>query len=153
MKNINILFLSFISLGLISCVSPSANNDSNNGSYKQKPAARNVVMSEIWFLTQINNASYQGPRITLQISDQNRISGFSGCNRYFAPVSQFSGNTIRLGAIGSTKRACADGNSNRLEHNYLNALGNVSNYQRSGNRLVLEGNGTSLTFLKKSKRR
>jgi len=151
MRKLNILLLSVLSLGFISCASTSVDN-SNNGSYKPRPAVKDVVMAEKWYLTKINNSSYQGPRVTFKISDQNRISGFSGCNRYFASVSQFSANVIKLDSIGSTKKACADGVSNRLERDYLNALGGVSRYQRSGNRLVLDGNGSTLVFFKKSAR-
>jgi heat shock protein HslJ len=37
--------------------------------------------------------------------DANRASGFSGCNRWFASVTQ-NGEALRFGQTGSTRMAC-----------------------------------------------
>jgi heat shock protein HslJ len=140
--------------GLNACVATNTTypNGSSDNTYQPKPSTTQGFTAERWFLTKINNAPYQGKRITLNISTENKVSGFSGCNRYFVSDIDVSGSRLRLGSVGSTRMMCADYNSNNLEKRYLSALRGVTHFQRSNSRLVLEGREGSLVFYKKSRR-
>ncbi|HIQ14940.1 MAG TPA: META domain-containing protein [Leucothrix sp.] len=148
MKYFSIIFSIFMlfisSLGLSSCAATS------NYQVKPKPPINsNSTMSGRWFLTSLNNAGYQGPRITLQFNENNRVSGFSGCNRYFASNNRQTNGNLNFGSIGSTRKLCVDRQSNQLESYYLNALKQIRSYQLNGNRLVLKGHSTHLVFFRK----
>jgi len=135
-------------LGLTACAATTVNN-THQGTYK--PVSRDAATTEKWYLTSINNAPYRGPRINMSLSSQQRVSGFSGCNRFFASVSELDMTRIRFSSVGSTKMLCTDRNSNQLERTFLNALRGVTHYQKDDHRLVLDG-ATKLVFYKKSAR-
>lgn len=44
--------------------------------------------------------------VTALFSDNGNVSGSAGCNRYFAAYSA-SGNSIKIGPVGSTRKMCA----------------------------------------------
>lgn len=142
MKYFSIIMLFISSLSLSSCASTS------NHQAQQKPPV-NSSLGGKWFLTSLNNAGYQGPRITLQFNENNRVSGFSGCNRYFASNNKQTSSSLNFGSIGSTKKLCVGRGANKLESYYLGALKQVKAYQLSGNRLTLKGNSTHLVFFRK----
>jgi len=143
MKLFSIIMLFVSSLGLSSCVATS------NYPAAQKPAPIDNSMSGRWFLTSLNNAGYQGSRITLEFNDNSKVSGFSGCNRYFGPANRGMNGNLSFARIASTRRACFNQQNSRLEYNYLSALRRVQSYQLSGNRLVLNGPSTHLVFFRK----
>jgi heat shock protein HslJ len=153
---IKMMSLLLVSLfGLNACVATNANygnGSSYNDTYRPKPAATSGFSTENWTLTSINNSPYQGRRVTLNISTTNKVNGFSGCNRYFVSDINVSGNQLRFGSVGSTKKFCVDQNSNNLEQRYLSALQDVSHFQRGNNRLVLNGRSGNLVFHKSSTR-
>ena len=149
MKNILILFVSLLGLTACAATTVGTNNTTNQGTYK--PVSKDTVATEKWYLTSINNAPYRGPRINMSLSSQQRVNGFSGCNRFFASVSELDMTRIRFGSVGSTKMLCTDRNSNQLERTFLSALRNVTHYQKDDHRLVLNG-ATKLVFMKKSMR-
>lgn len=144
MKLFSIVMLFISSLGLSSCAATS-----NYQVNKPLPTNNSNSISGRWFLTSLNNAGYQGPRITLQFNGNNKVSGFSGCNRYFGPADLRADGNISFGRIASTKMACFNQSNSRLESNYLRALNQVSSYQLNGSRLVLDGRSTHLVFYKK----
>ena len=138
MKNILILLVSI--LGLTACAATTV-----------KPVPKDTAVTEKWYLTSINNAPYHGPRINMSLSSQQRVSGFSGCNRFFASVTELDMTRLRFGSVGSTKMLCTDRNSNQLERTFLTALRGVTHYQKNDQRLVLNG-ATKLVFMKKTMR-
>ncbi len=128
------------SFTLTSCVATDGGYQGNN-----KPAAYNNSLGGHWILSNINNSAYSGTRITLQV-ENNKVSGFSGCNRYFTSTTQQGGGVLNFGFIGSTKMLCSNHESNQLEAAYLRSLRLVRSYQLRGNQLILQGNGTNLIF-------
>ena len=152
-KTMSLLLISVF--GLNACVATNttySNGSSGYNTYKPKPAVKPQFTTEEWLLASLDNTSYRGSRITLQLSSQKSVSGFSGCNRYFSSVVEVNGNRLKFGTIGSTKKLCADQNINRLENKYLNALRGVSYFEKSNNRLMLNGDSGSIVFYKKSAR-
>ncbi len=160
MSFIKTISLSLVSLlGLNACVSTTNTDYSNSSSYSTytpkytpKPATTKGFVAEKWYLVTIDNKAYQGRRITLNMSTENKINGYSGCNRYFVSNIKVNGNQIKFGSVGATKKLCMDDNSSQLERRYLEALGGVDYFDRNLNRLVLSGRFGSLVFYKKSRR-
>lgn len=153
---LGIAVLIAFSLGLSACYSTNVNSN-YPGTYGSsggvnKPITKDAVVTEKWVLTKINNTTYQGGRVTLELSSEKKVFGFSGCNRFFASVVELTSNKLRFGPIGSTKMLCANQDSNALERNYLNALRNVTNYQKDDYRMVLTGSSTNLVFMKEGTR-
>jgi len=147
MKNFLILLVSL--LGLTACATTTVDSHNTNQS-TYKPVAKNAI-TEKWYLTSINDAPYQGPRINMTLSSKQRVSGFSGCNRFFASVSELDMTRIRFASVGSTRMLCTDRKSNQLERTFLSALRGVTHYQKNESRMVLNG-ATKLVFMKKTMR-
>jgi len=90
-----------------------------------------------WMLTHFsrNEPAPESSSITM-VFDGGRISGSSGCNRYFAGVTEASPGEITIGEIGSTMMACPD-EVMQLEARYLKAVGEVAGYSFLAGKLVL----------------
>ena len=67
--------------------------------------------------------------------EDNRISGFSGCNSFFGTYKFESGNRIRFSSLGATKMACPDIAFN--ENEFLNIFELADNYTLNGNTLSI----------------
>ena len=57
----------------------------------------------------------------------NKVSGSSGCNRYFADVSENDPSQLKIGKTGSTRMACPPPMM-QVENRYLTALGKVKRF-------------------------
>lgn len=68
--------------------------------------------------------------------DGTQISGNSGCNTFSGGYTT-SGETIAIGTLASTQRACADPAVDTQEQQYLTALGLAKTFTVAGNRLDL----------------
>ena len=84
--------------------------------------------------------------------DTNRIYGFSGVNRYFAGYTLTNGNSIAIGALGSTMMAGPEENMNS-ERDFTALLSEASNITlsitnleittKSGEKLIFKDNSIS----------
>jgi heat shock protein HslJ len=87
-------------------------------------------------------AGAQGRQATLRLdANGRRVSGFAGCNRFTGGYTQ-SGDTLRFGALGSTKMYCPEGEA--LERVVLSLLPRVTNWVITDGRLRLSGFGEAL---------
>jgi|SRR5690554_1232229 len=68
-------------------------------------------------------------------ADNNRISGYAGCNNFFATYKMEAGNRIHFSEIGATKMFCADAKFS--ESDFLKVFQFADNYTITGNRLEL----------------
>ena len=84
-----------------------------------------------------------GSPVTLVVK-AGKVSGRSACNSYGGPVTTSDG--FRTGALAMTEMACMDEKVNALEGGYLAALAKVTRAEPSADRLVLTGDGVTLTF-------
>lgn len=95
-------------------------------------------------------SSLNSERMTASFDKKGQLSGFSGCNNYFASYKiEPSQGTMRVGAIGSTKKMCVQPDEVMQEEQaFLNAWKRVRSYQRLGKDLTLfDHKGTRvLTF-------
>lgn len=73
--------------------------------------------------------------ITAQFVD-GQLNGFAGCNNYFASY-ELDGETITLGPVGATRKACLEDNRSEREAAFLAALENVDSYGLEAGMLTL----------------
>jgi len=104
-----------------------------------------------WALRQIDDSEpYTGDPSVSLIFENGKISGFSGCNRYFGKIIESSSGSIEIFEIGTTRMACPD-EVMKIECRYLAALGGATGYGFSAGRLVLicdtEDESTTLVFM------
>jgi heat shock protein HslJ len=66
--------------------------------------------------------------------EKNRVSGSTGCNRFFASL-QVNASSLAVGPIATTKMFC--GPRTAIERDTLAALGRVSTVKRDGERVAL----------------
>jgi heat shock protein HslJ len=94
-----------------------------------KLGGQNVVMSE---------AQEREAHFILK-TEENKFSGFSGCNAFFGTYTLEQGNRISFGHVGSTRRACPDAQLN--EYEFLQVFALADNYSINGDTLELNAEG------------
>jgi heat shock protein HslJ len=95
-----------------------------------------------WLLTATSGQDHQtlvlpGSSVTLSFEDENRISGNGGCNGYSGVYTLGEDDEIALSEIVSTLMACEDTQVTTQESIYLGALGSVTHYDLTEQRLTL----------------
>lgn len=68
-----------------------------------------------------------GSKPTLAFPDVGRVAGNGSCNRFTGSVT-VAGDTIKMGALASTRMACMDNNISKQEDTYLKALGAATHF-------------------------
>jgi heat shock protein HslJ len=72
---------------------------------------------------------------TLFFPEPGKVTGNGSCNRFFAPV-EITGDLVRFGTIGATRKQCADAVSDQ-EVRYLTALESADRMSLDGEYLFL----------------
>lgn len=94
--------------------------------------------SRQWKLIQLDGANVAASsKAYLEINDgQTRFSGSAGCNRMSGAVD-VRGRRIDFSNVATTKMACVDPRSRRVETNFVRALENADRFRRQGDSLEL----------------
>jgi putative lipoprotein len=96
-----------------------------------------------WILVDLNGAGVVADtRVTLDFARNGRATGTGSCNRYFATVD-ISGSSIRFGAVGATRMACAATAASMQEVKYFGALEGASRFTLEGGVLSIYGSGAN----------
>ncbi|TVP52537.1 MAG: META domain-containing protein [Halomonadaceae bacterium] len=77
-----------------------------------------------WQVQQLGGQPVQDLGLTLQFTPEGRVSGHSGCNRFFGQY-QLTGEGLTIGSLGSTKMACP-GDPMTVEAHFLEQLQQVT---------------------------
>lgn len=59
---------------------------------------------------------------------EGQMTGYTGCNQYFAGYTTGEDGSLTLNGVGSTKRACLDDGTGQREAEFIQALGEVAGY-------------------------
>ena len=110
-----IFFILLLSAGTKSCNQDSKKESTENQmSEKSTNTSTNKNLHDIWALTSMDGQSIDQkkfndgvPTLEIYLADK-RITGFSGCNNYFASIESMDGSNFVLGPIASTKKYCVD---------------------------------------------
>ncbi|MBV7435347.1 META domain-containing protein [Cardiobacteriaceae bacterium TAE3-ERU3] len=107
------------------------------------------VESETWVLVegQVDGQplDLSNGEITLSFVDGEAMVGNGSVNKYRAPVAISGGSIKHTGPLITTRMA-GPIPAMKLESEYLSALGEAESLQRSGNNLVITGEGDELHF-------
>ncbi len=82
--------------------------------------------------------------INLTLGHDGRLTGSSGCNRFFA-IYDLDRRNLKIDGIGGTRRMCPEIEMT-AEHRFLDALGKVDGWAMRSEDLILFGTGAELTF-------
>ena len=86
--------------------------------------------------------------LTVAFEQGGQVLGTGGCNTFMGRY-QTDENTLSVGSLASTRRACADAASQRQETTYLNDLQQVRSLQVAGGTLTLSTeSGKTLQFVR-----
>jgi heat shock protein HslJ len=118
------------------------------------PPATEPLVGTNWTLDSFHTADavssgISGTNITAVFSDDGRVTGSAGCNRYFAQYTM-TATSLSISGIGSTKMYCTTPGVMQQETTYLASLDLVKTFTIKGNRLtVSDAKGTPvLSFVK-----
>jgi putative lipoprotein len=107
---------------------------------EQVPDAAPVpLMDTYWQLIEMNGQAIKentmGPSAHIIFDEaEARVSGSTGCNRFFGGFTLGENNTVSLSQVGATRRACVDEGVN--EFDYLAMLGKATNYSIESDKLT-----------------
>ena len=73
---------------------------------------------------------------TLAFPEAGKVAGNGSCNRFFETV-ETSGNSIKFGPLGATRRACLSEAVSNQESNYLRALQSAERFNVDGPFLLI----------------
>ena len=107
-----------------------------------------VLAGSQWGLVSLDaeTPAIPGSGVTLEFSDDDRVSGSAGCNR-FGGSYEFDENTIGFSQLFSTMMMCMEDGIMEQEAAYLAALEAASSFAIEGNRLTITyGDGQQLVF-------
>jgi copper homeostasis protein (lipoprotein) len=111
------------------------------------PGATEPLQETYWRLTRIEGKpvvlreKQREPNLVFG-SGQNRLSGFTGCNRLMGSY-HLNGEQLTFQGVASTRMACLDGMD--IEQAFLSALGKVRKWKIEGQHLDLnDENGNQI---------
>lgn len=100
-----------------------------------------------WVLVMLGeNGVVEGSTLTLSFSDDGRVNGDSGCNRFMGGY-EADGPRLTISQLASTRRACVSAALNAQEQAYLQALQSIVSFSSKDGQLMLATqDGLRLTF-------
>ena len=117
--------------------------------FAESPGVVNELTGTDWGLEEIDGRGVvDNVQSTIRFENNDRITGWGGCNRYFTGFRS-SGNNIKLGPIGSTRRICPPVVMDQ-EDRFFQALGKARSMRIEGSYLMIECEGIDkpLKFVK-----
>jgi heat shock protein HslJ len=106
----------------------------------ESPMVVNELIGTEWGLEEIDGSGVaDNVQSTLRFERNDRIIGWGGCNRYFTGLRS-TGNGIKLGPIGSTRRICPPVVMDQ-EDRFFEALENARAIRIEGPYLMIECEG------------
>lgn len=111
-----------------------------------------MLYSHKWYLSELNGKPYtfvgnDNNYASLQFTkgEPSRVGGNTGCNNIMGDADVSNGNSLKFGALATTKMACPGNDNNESE--FLLALNGVTSYSISDTQLVLKNGETILARL------
>ena len=100
-----------------------------------KSKMQDMTLSGVFAVTALEKTS-NTTNLTIEFDAlTKKVSGFSGCNRYFGAYT-ISKDSISIGPLASTRKYCI-GEANDIELKFQTALSKVTSYDVEGNNIML----------------
>jgi heat shock protein HslJ len=125
------------------CTSPGVPGQPESPGGAAEPVPGASLENTDWRLLELGgqparaSTDFGGPDLRLD-SAERQAGGSTGCNRFFGSY-ELSGQSLRIGPLASTRRACLEPELNRQETAYLRALGDTRTWRITADTLVLAG--------------
>ena len=105
------------------------------------PAAPFTLVGTEWGLADLAGTPViANSKASLAFPEAGRVAGNGSCNRFTGAVT-ISGDTVKFGALASTRMACMDGGVSAQEDAYLKALAAASRYEYHDPDLLIYASG------------
>ena len=91
-----------------------------------------AIIGSTWTAIEINGEAVPNDRSTFKITEDMKAAGNGGCNSWFAPIV-IEADTIHIGGIASTKKACRDTMQQELD--YFAALAASASWEAADGQL------------------
>jgi heat shock protein HslJ len=122
---------------LIACSS----SPSPRGNSAQPTSAPGSLTRTEWVLQDLTGTpALDSVKATLAFPETGGAAGNASCNRFTGPV-EVTGDTIKFGALASTRMACADNAVSTQETEYLKALGAAKRFEWKDSTLLIYAEG------------
>jgi len=97
----------------------------------QQPSGPQALFDVVWQVEDIDRGGIiDSSHITMQMSEEGRIAGSTGCNQYFGTLT-VGQTSFEVSGAGSTRRACVPAIMQQ-ETRFLQALHDVRRYEIDG---------------------
>lgn len=132
-------------MSLSACNSKNTDGHSQGKGHESGNAGAFTLLDTEWQLVELNGKTIgHSENMTSKIylkfdSSEERLQGFAACNNFTATYSFSDNNSLNIGMLASTKRACP---FMMTEVELLKLLERVNKYEHSGNTLVLYNENT-----------
>jgi len=103
------------------------------------------LVGPTWRLVEVDGDRPAGAEATVSFDADGRVFGTSGCNRFTGPYEFGADGALTLGALASTRMACAPP-AMALERRVLDVLSTLTGADVAGIRLTLRGADGTLVF-------
>ena len=106
-----------------------------------------MIVGPTWRLVSIDGQlPIEGTTLTAIFSEDARVAGSAGCNRYFGRANAVTGRML-VGPLGSTLMACEANGVMTQEQRFLELLQAASSYSVIGDELRLGPSGNTVTLV------
>ncbi|HEY7922250.1 MAG TPA: META domain-containing protein [Vicinamibacteria bacterium] len=106
-----------------------------------------MIVGPTWRLVSIDGQPpIEGTTLTAIFSEDARVAGSAGCNRYFGRADAETGRMV-VGPLGSTLMACEANGVMTQEQRFLELLQAASSYSVIGDELRLENWAKTVTLV------
>lgn len=143
-----LILLTLVPLTFLSC-----GTTNNKTMTEEKSEPNQELFDTFWVLETLNEEHITHPADPREIgltlsSEENRVSGFGGCNTFMGSFSLKDSDKIEFSKIASTKMACLQTTFD--ENRLFRALESIDNYILSVDNLILKSGNKTIATLKKS---
>jgi heat shock protein HslJ len=98
---------------------------------------RDILYDGRWLLEEMEGLRVsEAPRLFLTFTSDGKVTGNAGCNQ-FSGEAKVAGNSLRLGPLISTRRACVDQARMDREQRFLDAVERTRSWRIDQGHLVL----------------
>jgi len=122
------LFPWMLGLLLVGGCSGTSERTGNGENESVTPDSIDKITQRTWQVEDIDERGIiDRSMTTLEFSDEGRVAGRAGCNRYFGAV-EIDGENIMFSALGSTRMACAPALMDQ-ESRFFDALSDITRFE------------------------
>jgi len=132
-------------MALAGCNSGNPMGPDRNGS--RVGGTGGMIVGPTWRLVSIDGQPpIEGTTLTAIFSEDSRVAGSAGCNRYFGRANAVTGRML-VGPLGSTLMACEADGVMTQEQRFLELLQAASSYSVIGDELRLGPSAHTVTLV------